>query len=495
MATRLRKGPEYVAPDPTRTFGRVKDNVEIATPLGKSGDSMQRHEKECLWIARNAELAAVYKKAVDSFFEGVDPACRKIRWKRDMLINEAVEKGRVAVYKHLNIELKPLSEDIKGRFGPGFELNRSATLLNLVVFGDLRDNALKMASMPETSKIEIKRVYGASEVFCIKVVNGNMQKTLFLKPNSHEPNILARKLLRLFGVLVPEIRNFRYVQNGEKQEYGLAEDIGELDCVENCASLRGLARNQEMARFVSENFDEFCRKLGTVFEVCRMLGIQDRHSRNVYVAKTKQGKIVIGMIDLDVVACYSDSRAYLNAYAGQLHYILNDFDFLLRFGKEVRANPGKIAESVDQDSHTESRIRKRALAKLLASGFLKGADEARDYFSDRKTQKRMLATLNEHDGKFVGLYMNSKGLKRNMEKTGGRVKLNGGSHVVSTKGPNKGRFILDAVGAWERGFLFQLMLDVEKFWRETFMFWDQKLPDWVPRQSGDAGEIATLVYG
>ena len=63
------------------------------------------------------------------------------------------------------------------------------------------------------------------------------------------------------------------------------------------------------------------------------------------------------MIDLDIVACYSPTKSYIEAYAGQFHWISASIDFAKEFGADVRTVPLQIKDMLEWDLPENARAR------------------------------------------------------------------------------------------------------------------------------------------
>jgi hypothetical protein len=316
-------------------------------------------------------------------------------------------------------------------------------------------------------RISSANVYRAT----VKIDGG--EEVVFVSDASVRPELFAAELLDLANVLVPEIKHVAYsVPDLEQRlEYGVLKHIANSKNVRRAASLRAFARDEHLSRLVEDNFSEFCQELGYVFEVCRKFGIQDRHSRNVYVVEKQDGSLGLGLIDLDIVGCYpTHEQKYILNFAHDLHFIAKSIDFASVYGEDVRSGDVvNLEEQVNNDQEAEGR--RQAIFENMLREFMKGAHKAHMMFENKEIQERTERLFASQDGLPVGIGQVSK--KR--EKTNHSV--NGKVQELIQSGPDTGRFNFNRRDAWDLGFLRHLRNSVEEFWKKTFAF----APKWQTR--------------
>jgi hypothetical protein len=285
------------------------------------------------------------------------------------------------------------------------------------------------------------------------------------------PDMIAVRLLRRKGILVPEIHADTYgIPFRGDSAYGLMEDIADMIGVARAVSLRALARDGLMEAFVKSNFDVFCEKLGHAFEVSRKIGLQDRHARNMGVAMMEDGRLEIYMIDLDVVACYPDIMLFQMTYAGQLNSIVQSLDFSNKHGELVRSFPQSVSGIVSKEDKEEVDRRRKAIYWQIGAPFRAGTERAHSQYDGPEEVRRVRRILEEHDGNPVG-FKQTPGMLRHNRKTG--YAINGRQQDLIDSGPDCGRFKLNWKEAFGK-FYENLTTLPEVFWARTLRMAPEK---------------------
>lgn len=371
-------------------------------------------------------------------------------------------------YLKRRIRLLPLCDEIK-RDITREELIQSESLFRLVTLGSLKENILSIAGRESAQMIKLRRVYAENKVYEATVLGEEGERKAYAKEAGLQPDILAAELLREILLIVPDIRNVPVMLPGSAWiEYGVMQDIADADMVRHAVSLRGLARNKHMSELVDERFEEFGFILGHALEVCRMLGIQDRAARNVYIIEKTDGSLAIGMIDLDLVACYPDEQFCRLSFGGQLYDILRSLDIALVYGDLLRTRSRLIRKVLHNENRTDQVKRRHELINRMRSAFLDGARAGRQFFMDKENQEMVRTKLMMHEGKPVGLALNDRLMaeRDNDEKP----LINGRKQSIIRDGSNKGRFFLSWSDAWSRGFLVQQKEELIDFWSPSFRY-------------------------
>jgi hypothetical protein len=454
--------------------------------------------------------ADVYWNAARSFLEEAGARGFSQMWKAKRLLRGARLKAKETVF---GATLYPLSTSIKenliGRANIE-ELVEDKSLQQMFVQGGLRNRVLKMAGISRPEMIEVRRAYAAIGIYRFKISKGKKRKVVFVDGTGVEADILAAKCIRGFGIIVPKMENVVYeVAKNQKNEYGLMQDIDQVKGVKRAVSIRGIARDESMSRLVMENFDEFSEKLGFALEVCRMLGIQDRHNRNVFVVEKTNGSLAIGMIDMDVVGCYTDQMEYQEAFAGQLFHLIESLYFAERFGEFVRSHPERIREELDKEPVKKKRAQMLETSQKVLEGFLRGAQTAHSIFLKKKVQKRIGKMFSSHEGKPVGMACDEQRLERKLHILSKKLKevwvesleRKGYFQTIIKKGCHRGRIRMD-LNLSKIGFEQQFsavdknnnVVDPSRhFWKRTFRYWQMGLGLWV-REDGQLHPIVTAAY-
>ncbi len=490
----------------TRIWDLNKNKIENQVPkntipveavlsiTGKTDKSDLKDELESLQ-KKDAGLARVYEDALKNYLAQAAPSELDKRWSRNILLKLAKRACREAVYEHLGIKMKKISPEVAKRFG-NEELIDRKELFDMVVFGNAKKHILNMTGAGKNTVIEFDKVYASIGIYRTSVAINGSNKYIYVKEAGGEPDMLAKELLNEAGVTTPKIMNVRFKMSyGTVSEYSVMKDIADAQDVDRAVSLRALARDEKMSAFVLSNLDEFWKKLGYAFEACRMLGIQDRHNRNVFVLRKKDGSLSIGMIDLDIVACYSPNESYMQAYAGQFHWISSSIDFVREFGVYVRAAPLQIKEMLAWDLPESARSRMVEAMEKGFGRFLEGAAIANEHYRKASTQKLIKKIMMRFDGKPVGWGCSENSLRELEIKRKKTVALlNGNIQSLMSTGPNRGRFKLASDDAWEQGFKRQLDSKSDGFWTQMAEYWKGQLLDWIPETGGALGRITTIAY-
>jgi hypothetical protein len=300
------------------------------------------------------------------------------------------------------------------------------------------------------------------------VVSGEPKVKVYVKEAGLQPDELAAELLREVKQIIPKIRNI-CIEPEDKEliEYGVMQNIADVDGVKNIVSLRGLARNKYMSELVLKRFDEFCFVLGHAFEVCRMLGIQDRTARNMYVVEKTDGSLAIGEIDLDLVACYPEMDYSVFSYGGQLTDVVTALDFAIVHGPLLRTQPEMLGKVMMDDEPESRMIRRHGLVNRVREKFFEGVMDAREFFADNENAIKIHEKLCSHQGKPVGLAMTDA--EMNAREDDIKPRINGRVQSLIQIGPNQGRFLLQCSEAWRHGFLEQAGEDPIAFWRPSLV--------------------------
>jgi hypothetical protein len=346
------------------------------------------------------------------------------------------------------------------------ELIDDEKLYDMFMSGQLKEEILQMLGVDHSEKITLERVYANAKVYRASIEENGKQRSAYIKTNSLLPDIFAKELLDGTGIIIPRVKNVEYVGASGHSEYGIMQDIAEAKDVSSAISIRSIARNKEMSELIRNNFDEFCKLLGSVFETCRALGIQDRYDRNVYVIKKNDGNLAIGLIDLDLVVCYPDPIQFSQSFAAQLGRILHSLDFAFTYGEEVRQNPQGIREVVQKDS--EKIFRVKQLRDNAAKKFIEGVKSRNETFKEQREQEKIKLKMKQYHGFPVGLGYSGAAKDRiiRFAKAGAelRTRINGQAQELIEEGSNAGRFIFDWKTAWDNGFLRHMRQSVLDFW-------------------------------
>jgi hypothetical protein len=390
--------------------------------------------------------------------------------RRDLLIEPwTAPEEKSAVYDKLGISLRPLSEGLRKKVTRE-ELIENETLFDIVAYGNLKEHVLDIAKMQD-ARMLVSRLYTDKTKAYHIMVSGQRKADVYVKENGMEPDVLAVRLLRKAGILVPDVRNVWYgLPDGQELQYGIMQDIADADGVRRALSLRAIARDERMSGLVLEDLDGFADKLGHAFEVCRKLGIQDRHARNVYLVEKEDGELAIGMIDLDLVACYPHDIRFESAFTGQLSRILDSLYFAERYGELVRTKPSIIGEVLKSEDKDEAKEMKTRLRDSIRDAFIGGARKGHGFYCNSQNALDVHSLLMLHHGQPVGWRPREDTLKVLLTMREGTLGLcdpiNGRVQELIADGPNAGRFLLDWSEAWERGFIHHLNRDVKAFWAE-----------------------------
>lgn len=434
-------------------------------------------------------LARAYERAAAKAISSTPPAQLPDEQAASVIARKARLAGREAALSRLGIALLPPNANVS-RHIDATPLIKKKRFFDLAVHGHLAKNAARMALIRNPESITVERLFAAAGVYRLKVAGAGLERTVFVKEAGMEAEIFASKMLRRAGMLVPDIRNIGYKPpGGTRTEYGVMQDVHEASGPGEASSLRAVARNGRLAGLVVRDLDGFASKLGYAFETFRNLGIQDMHDRNLYVKEADDGAAV-AMIDFSVVACYPADESYRHAYAGQLHTVLGSLDFALEFGEAVRKEPQRIRLLVESEGFDSVVARRRELAERMAGSFFAGAERAQSFFMDGRNQRYIRKSFRKHDGKPVGWSGGSK----DHQGDGGPVTFqNGSAHRLYSKGPYAGMFPLRWQDAYEKGFMGQVRIRAQDFWRSTLNHLKMRLPDWLDGK-GPAGRAATMAY-
>lgn len=528
MATKLRTKQGRLEAKPSLLVKLRRMKMEIKTNIqrrkaARISEDLGVGPKVCPSIAfellhlkkKNRVLAKEYWRAAKKTIERLGADCFENQRTREDATKQVLAAAREQVYSLLGIKLNPVSDHVKKKLGVG-ELNESRVLFRFLVYGGLKEQVLQMAGIQNPDDIEVDRAFAGVEIYCLTVTEADKKTRVFVDETGVEPDLLAADLVREPGIIVPEMVEVPYnLADGRMSSYGLIQDIADAKGVKRAVSLRALARDERMAKLVKENFDQFIELLGYVFEKCRILGIQDRHDRNLFVIEKTDGSLAIGLIDLDIVACYPIQARYQDAFAGQLHRIMDSLYFDTRFGELVRSDPGRLGQERKKEDWANARIEMKAMAERILKIFVKGAERARAFYMEQENQDRVWEMFEKHHGRPVGWGCDEDRFQALLQKkailleTGGeemeRGYINGRLQKLIRSEPHRGRIILNSSDAWNHGFKAQLRqekkedkMDIEGgFWGKTFYFWSLALPHWVPKRSivsNDLGIASTIAY-
>lgn len=427
-------------------------------------------------------LSEAYEAGAISALKGTGEGFSR-RWSAKSIISHARICGRDAVYKELGISLIPIGPEKCRRLGVRETIN-SDTLFAIAAFGGLVPRIGEISGAGP-SALEIERLFATTPVYRVTAGEG----VVYFKEASVEAEALAARLLREAGISMPRIINVRFRHpRGERMVYGVMEDIAAASPEGLASSVRALARNRELSEIVLKNLDDFAFRLGYAFEVFRSLGIQDMHSRNLFILG-KGGCADIGVIDSGIVACYAPPEKYMNAYAGVLHTIIDSIDFALKYGEDVRSEPETVGELLGKESAAREIVRKGAVWERISAPFFAGAECAGEYLAGGKTKAYVKRQLRRHDGRPVGRARDPRSLKSAWGAHEPVTVMNGSNQRILSTGPYSGMFILDWRSAWKKGFLDQLGTGAGEFWGETLGIWRKRMPGWV-----DGMRVATIAY-
>jgi len=434
-------------------------------------------------------LAKEYAAAVRNALSRYGPEELTGQSTSSVLARKAMRAGREAVIRRQHIEVLYPKDEVRRCFGVKSP-DRDSGLFDLIVRGRLAKNAAKMARIREPDRIIMERLYAVSGVYRVTVRKDTLEKTVFVKDAGMGAEMFASGLLKKAGIIVPRIRGVGYrARDGAHCEYGLMQDIRDAQGPGEASSLRALGRSAGLASIALGDLNKFASTLGYAYETFRCLGVQDMHARNMYV-KDVGGRLAVGVIDFGVVACYASNELYSDAYAGQLHTIIDALDFALEFGKIARSAPQRIGALVGSDI-IEKRVERRgALAEKVAEAFFSGAAKAQGFYLEPKNQRFIMKSFRRHDGKPVGW---SSGMKNIRGKGEPLTCVNGSVNPLFSKGPYEGMFPLRWKSAWEKGFQRQVRTRAQDFWRSTLDYLKLRLPDWLEGK-GPAGRASTMAY-
>jgi hypothetical protein len=392
--------------------------------------------------------------------------------RRDLLLEPGTApEEKSAVYDRLGISLRPLSKGLRKEVTIE-ELIENESLYDIVTCGNLKEHVLDIAKTQEPAQMVISRLFtDKTKAYHIRLICELGTFDVYVKENGMEPDVLAVRLLRKAGIIVPDVMNIWYgLPDGQELQYGIMQDIADADGVKRALSLRAIARDERMSSLVLQDLDGFADKLGHAFEVCRKLGIQDRHARNVFVIEKEDGELAIGMIDLDLVACYPHDTRYEAAFRGQLSVVLDSLYFADRYGDLVRYKPDIIGEVLEHEDEDEAREMKTKLRDIIRNAFLGGAEKGHIFYCERENQEGVHHLLRLHHGQPVGLKPGEGTLQMllNLRESTTRFcdPINGRVQDLITEGPNAGRFLLDWSDAWNKGFVHHLNREVRDFWED-----------------------------
>ena len=275
---------------------------------------------------------------------------------------------------------------------------------------------------------------------------------LFMKTCSMEPDLFAARLLAGSGVFTPEARNVRYeMPDGEEGGYGLILDVSRGSGGDIAFPLSRLSMLKQPAiEYLKPRLPELSKALGHAFEVCRLRGIQDRHTDNTWIMISGE-QMKIAMIDLDLVCCYPfDTLLYQREFAAHLKSIAGYLSFLH-----------------DRPSTDDVEI----ILRKMRSSFLEGAAEANA--SDRERELHMAEEFKSYEGKPVGIFLGEGHLDNHFDYSEGghftQNALNGPfRQQLIVGGPDSGRFRFDAEMAWEYGYSAQSAIEPKEFWEWVF---------------------------
>ena len=394
-----------------------------------AGSFLPLAEELSVLIKTRPALAQTYSDGAKSFISEIGGAAYDTHAK--LLETGLTRAARKAVYSDLGIELKD-SYRAKKDLGQSID---SASLFEIASIGQLREHILDIARL-RAGLIMLEKLYGT------KVYRATIEpqgKRVYLKEECLEPDMLAAKMLSRAGMVVPEIRNIKHkTPDTGAIEYGLMNDIAEAQGVKRAVSLRSLGRDKKMTKWVEENFEEFSKKLGCAFEACRNLGIQDMHSRNLFLVEMSDGRIEIGMIDLGVVACYPPESEAPSAYGGQLSSIVGSLDFAFMRSKTPQKEPEGADNLFHQLGMDDSLPLKMSIFRRMAKPFIMGASDS--YYLKPENKLFVKKEFKKHQGIQIGWATPFLGERKT----------------------------LDWRHAWKEGFRRQHATDMEEFWQAVF---------------------------
>jgi hypothetical protein len=518
MATRLKRKCAAAALGMQRLLNRAKEQNELGTlrsiaqklkiPMIREWRKLVEDFKE---IQRADQHSAdIYLNAARSFLEEVGAGAFSQMWQARTVLKEARLRAKE---KAFGVKLYPLCTSIKENLvGRAVieELVEDKSLAQMFIQGGLKNRVLKMAGISRPQKIEVSRAYAAVCIYRFVVSIGEKRKVVYVDGTGVEADILAAKCLRMFDIIVPKMKNVVYeISKDRKNEYGLMQDIDQVKGVKRAVSIRGIARDESMSRLVMENFDEFSQKLGFALEACRMLGIQDRHNRNVFVVEKTDGSLAIGMIDMDVVGCYSAQEDYQEAFAGQLFHLIESIYFAERYGEFVRAQPELIRDELGKEPAEKKREQMLETSQKVLEGFLRGAEAAHSTFTKKKVQRKVGKMFSTHSGKPVGIACDEQRLQRKLQIISKKLREvwvnsleeKGHFQTIIKDGCHRGRIRMD-LNLSKIGFKQQfgavdkngnVVEPSRRFWKKTFKYWQMGLGLWV-RDDGLLHPIVTAAY-
>jgi hypothetical protein len=387
-------------------------------------------------------------------------------------------------YHQLGINLMPLTDRMKKNLDDR-ELVDRWDLFHLARYGDLKGNILGMAGICNPDEIAIERGYTKKGNTLKARVSGERREIcVYLKINGMEPDELALELLKPSQIIVPRLMRIEYtLPYGDTSEYGVIQDIGSVEGVRAAVSLRALARHERLSQIVLKRLDEFAFILGHAFETCRMFGIQDRRSRNMHLIEKDDGSLAIGMIDLDLVACYPNEKSYQIVFSQWLKNIMGSLDFAFEHGELVRSDPSSIRRAICNEDISGASLRMQKIRDAMLDGFMQGAETTHLSYTDPGTQARILRQFELHHGKPVGIYLMGEMLYRLLgDRRKGEYccnKINGKVQDLIPSGPNSGRFLLESTESWNNGFMVQVDGKPSDFWMWTL----DRATEWFPIQN------------
>ncbi|MCI0504076.1 hypothetical protein L0Y65_05195 [Candidatus Micrarchaeota archaeon] len=433
-------------------------------------------------------LARAYEDGAASTLAEAGPGEFARRWSARSIIGHARMSGRQAAYKDLGISLAAVGPENCARLGIKEPIH-SDSLFAIAAFGGLVPNIGRMAGLDGASGISVERLFAATPVYRATFTGREHLPAVYFKEASVEAEALASRLLANAGIAMPKIQNvsFRHPR-GEMMVYGILEDIASESSEGLASSVRAFARNPELSGMVMENLDGFAFRLGYAFETFRSMGIQDMHSRNLFILGNN-GSAGIGVIDSGIVACYAPPEKYMSAYAGVLHTIIDSIDFALKYGDVVRSEPGRLRELLGKADASMEAGRKEAVWERISGPFIAGAECAAEYLAGGKTKAYVKRQLRMHDGRPVGRPRDSRSLKSSWGHHAPVTVMNGSNQRIMSSGPYSGMFMLDWRAAWKSGFLDQLKTSAAEFWGATTRIWKNRMPGWV-----NGMRVATIAY-
>jgi hypothetical protein len=295
-----------------------------------------------------------------------------------------IREARRAVYDKLGIQLESLSPHRQQRMGVRY-LHDHRPLFDIVTSGNLRDRVaafLNDASIknPDLAQISIRRMDGTTGAYMVTIQTPSGRKTIFLKETSMVPDKHAAAMLRSEGIPVPEIDTGSFTNfSGTQSTFGIMSDIRANPNVESAMALHAIqySRDPALTALIQSNMSAFGESLGYAMEMARILGLQDRHSGNVFVLKMRDGSVKVGFIDLDIVSCYGPENNASTLYSG---YLKDQFTAL---GDAMGTDFSSIQSQV-KDS------------------FMRGVERAARRTSTDDFRDFVHSSMSAHDGKPVG---------------------------------------------------------------------------------------------